>query len=248
MVPSRQKKPIRGYNAETGERLLINRRIKNVIACLLLVSSLCFGCSGGRNEDAYLIRVGELSISLSEFNKAVEAAGEEAFPGEKNIEPAALNDLRMRVLNQLTEELMITAFAKANGISVSKEELDEAVAAIKKDYPDNTFEETLLENAVSYEYWEQKLETRLLVKKVIDSELISKVTITSDDVLAYYNENYPDGTPKDVDADMLNQKIVTHLRQLKAEKVYKDWMETLRSTYPVEVNANVWNRLVGDSK
>ncbi|MBT8341591.1 MAG: hypothetical protein HKP58_20070, partial [Desulfatitalea sp.] len=59
-----------------------------------------------------------------------------------------------------------------------------------------------------------------------------------------YQENYPDGTPEDVDADTLNRKVVTHLRRLKAEQAYKDWIEQLRTQYPVEVNSKVWHRLV----
>jgi len=226
------------------------RQIKHNVAGIALFviagALAAAGCSGSEEGSRYLLRVGDQTVTVADFNTAVEAAGEEVFPGEKEIEQAALNDLRMRVLNQMSEELMISAFAAKKGIKVSREELAEAVSAIKADYPDNTFEETLIENAVSYEFWEKKLATRLLVKKVIDTELVSHVTISSDDVLAYYQKNYPDGTPEDMDADTLNQKVVTHLRQLKAEEAYKKWIEQLHIDYPVEVDGKVWNRLVNN--
>lgn len=230
--------------------LITSMQIKRKAACIVLFvvtgAFTAAGCSSRDEGSRFLLRVGDQTVTVADFTTAVEAAGEEAFPGEKEVELAALNDLRMRVLNQMSEELMIGAFAAKKGIQVSQEEVAEAVSAIKADYPDNTFEETLLDNAVSYEYWEKKLATRLLVQKVINTELVSHVTISSDDVLAYYQENYPDGTPEDMDADTLNQKVVTHLRQLKAEAAYKEWIEQLRVDYPVEVNGKVWSRLVND--
>ncbi len=201
------------------------------------------GCSRDNQENDYLMRVQDISISLIEYKQAVEAAREEAFPGEREIDIEALNDLRIRVLNQLSEEMMIIAFAKANGIAVSETELETAVEEIKADYPDNTFEETLLENAVSFNYWKEKLANRLLINKVIDRELVEKVQITTDDVADYYKTQYPDGVAADEDSDAINKKIVRHLRQQKAEISYKEWIETLRRSYPVDINQKLWENL-----
>lgn len=201
------------------------------------------GCSRDNQGNDYLMRVQDISISLIEYKQAVEAAREEAFPGEREIDIEALNDLRIRVLNQLSEEMMIIAFAKANGIMVSEMELETAVEEIKADYPDNTFEETLLENAVSFNYWKEKLAIRLLINKVIDRELVEKVQITTDDVADYYKTQYPDGVAADEDSDAINKKIVRHLRQQKAEIGYKEWIETLRRSYPVDINQKLWENV-----
>ena len=205
------------------------------------------GCSRDNQGNDYLMRVQDISISLIEYKQAVEAAREEAFPGEREIDIEALNDLRIRVLNQLSEEMMIIAFAKANGITVSETELETAVEEIKADYPDNTFEETLLENAVSFNYWKEKLAIRLLINKVIDRELVEKVQITTDDVADYYKTQYPDGVAADEDSDAINKKIVRHLRQQKAEIGYKEWIETLRRTYPVDINQKLWENVTKHS-
>ena len=55
------------------------------------------------------------------------------------------------------EEILATTFTR------------QAAAEIKKDYPEDTFEKTLLEFAVSYESWETRLRNRLLMEKVVDS-------------------------------------------------------------------------------
>jgi hypothetical protein len=216
---------------------------------LLIVPAIClmfiWHCSRSAQEGGFLIRVGNSAVTVSEFNHAVEAAAEEAYPGEQEISAASQNDLRMRVLNQMAEELIISERAKALGISVSDEELERAVTDIKSDYPDNTFEKTLLENAVSFQAWKKKLATRLLINKVIKSELVDKVEITSQDVAAYFQAHYPDGVPEGENADAIDQKIVQHLRQQKAERMYQEWIKNLRKTYPVHVDQERWNRLVG---
>ena len=85
------------------------------------------------------------------------------------------------------------------------------------------------------------------MKKVIDSELIKNVNITSDDIAAYYQAHYPDGISKDQDSEAINEKIVAHLRHQKAEQAYKDWIENLRQLYPVDVNQRQWEKLLDES-
>lgn len=204
---------------------------------------LC-ACSQKSKEDDYLIRVGQSVVTVAEFKRAVEAAGEEAFPGEEAISPSAINDLRVRVLNQLTEELIITQHAKQLGLHVTEEELEASITKVKADYPDDTFEKTLLENAVSFQSWKQKMATRLLIDKVIDQELVDKVEITSQDISEYFKAHFPDGVPEGEDADRINKRIVQHLRQQKAEKMYQAWIENLRKAFPVDVHEQRWNRLM----
>ena len=209
--------------------------------CLMLF----WHCSRPARDGGYLIRVGNSTVTVLEFKRAVEAAAEEVFPGEQEINAASQNDLRLRVLNQMAEELIISERAKDSGITVSDEELERAVADIKSDYPDNTFEKTLLENAVSFQDWKKKLATRLLVDKVIKSELVDKAEITSQDMAAYFKSHYPEGVPEGENADDINQRIVQHLRQQKAEGMYQAWIKNLREIYPVDINQERWNRLVG---
>lgn len=225
-----------------GYRLVGFAALGLAIAVLLSMS----GCSRDRVGDEYLIKVRSNIVTVSEFKQAMETAREEAFPGDRNPDQAALNDLRIRVLNNLSEELIIVQRAGELGLSVSVAELESAVAAIKADYPDNTFEETLLENAVSYEFWKKKLATRLLVDKVIEKELVDKVQITSEDVGAYYRAHYPQGPPDGEDSEKINEKIVTHLRQQKAEQAYKTWISEMRQTFPVEVNRDQWDRMLSN--
>lgn len=237
----------------SGHHMRLIKRPRRVahpwISACLMMGAVClmmgwWGCTRTSRED-YLIRVGSSMVTVAEFKVRVEATSEEAFPGEESVNPDALNDLRVRILNQLTEELIISERAKQIGVQISDVELDQAVESIKADYPDDTFEKTLLENAVSFSAWKQKMATRMLVDKVIARELVDKVAITSGDVSAYFQAHYPDGAPQGEDADQINKRIVRHLRQQKAEKMYQDWIESLRKMYPADINQQQWNILVG---
>jgi len=105
-------------------------RLSVVISCALFLAT---ACAKDNTANAYLIRVREHQVTLSDFQQAVESAREEAFPEERNIDPEMLNQLRVQVLNQLTEELIIIERGAELGISVSEAELDKALAAIKAD-------------------------------------------------------------------------------------------------------------------
>lgn len=230
-----------------GGRVIIKSSWCHNIGCWLIAlvaigGSLC-ACGSKSVDNQFFIRIGDSTITVLEFKHAVAAAAEEAFPGEREIPVAVRNDLYMRVLNQLTEELLITEYSRTVGLQITEAELDQAVAAIKADYPDNTFEETLLENAVSFQSWRQKLARRLLVEKVIAKELVDQVMINSDDVDAYYQAHYPEGPSEDESAEQINMKIVRHLRQQKAEQMYQGWIEKLRKAHPVMINQNQWDRL-----
>jgi len=217
------------------------------IAVLMLAAAgvmMWTGCTKKKVEETYLIRVKSQSLTASEFKQSVGAALVEAFGGERNIDLAALNELRMRVLKQSSEELMIAAFAADRGITVNEEELNQAVAAVKADYPDDTFEETLLENAVSFQFWQKQMAARLLIDKVIAQELIELVQINSEDIAEYYKANFPNGLPPDDDPEEINQRIVIHLRRQKAEASYQEWIDGLRPLYPIEIDSNSWKELI----
>jgi hypothetical protein len=216
--------------------------IRNV-AALIAIAAIVSSCSQKSPDQDYLIRVNDRVITVDQFKRSVDAASEEAFPGEQNVSFENIQDLRVRVLNQLSEELMIAAHASAIGLSVDDAELTSRVDAIKADYPDDTFQETLLENAVSFESWKQKLAMRMLVEKVVEKELVDQVDITSADVATYIQNHYPDGASDEESPDTTNQKIVRHLRHQKAEKRYPEWIESLRERYPVDVNQERWNQL-----
>ena len=86
------------------------------------------------------------------------------------------------------------------------------------------------------------------MQKVVDNELKSLIVITPEDIASYYEKNYRD-TDTDVESIKetkdINENIIKHLRQQKAEQAYKIWIKELKQKYSIEINSTHWEKLSG---
>ena len=210
---------------------------------------LFLGC-GEKGPDLgneVLIRVGDRVVTILDFNEAFEIS-KIALTHGAGEQSEDLRKAQLRLLNELILEMILLERAHEIGISVTDVELEKAVAAIKSDYPSGEFEKTLLKFAVSYETWESRLKTRLIMEKVIEKELENRITITPEDIAAYYKKNFqgkkgePESTPASGD---INEIIVKQLRREKAEDSYKTWIEELKTKYEIEINREQWEKIAG---
>ena len=227
---------------------------KRIFISLWLIGPIYFlylllGCGekepGLGNE--VLIRVGDRIVTVLDFNEAFEISKIASAP-DTNEPSADLQKGQLRLLNDLILETILLERAGEVGISVSESELENAVAAIKSDYPSGEFEKVLLEFAVSYETWKSRLKKRLIMDKVIEKELENRITITPEDIADYYKKNLQgkkgesESTPT---SDHINEIIVKQLRREKAEEGYKTWIEALKAKYEIEINSEQWEKITG---
>jgi hypothetical protein len=139
----------------------------------------------------------------------------------------------------MTEEKILLERADELGITMTDSQVENALKDIKRDYPDNVFQEILLEYAIPYQSWKEGLKTRLLIEKLITQELGDKIEITQDDISKYYEEHLKDDdTSPDVKAVSkdINDTIIKILRKEKMEKAYALWIKKLKNKYAVEIN------------
>ncbi len=194
-----------------------------------------------------LIRVADRAMTVLDFNNAFEIT---KIAYEDNIKelPDDLRKAKIRLLNQLTVEMILLERAEALRISISEAELEQAVSVIKDDYPEGEFEKTLLEFAVSYDSWKDRLRNRLILEKVIEEELKNRITITPEDISDYYQKNYQgrqEESGADQSSDDINEAIVKQLRRQKAEETYNSWIEALKGQYEIEINSVQWEKITG---
>ena len=205
------------------------------------------GCnpSGSERSDDYLVRSGKRKISAHDFLQAFELA-KTSRPDSVDKNPAALQEARQQLLDEISIELVMLNRAEEVGISVSDAELDAAIAAIKSDYPPGVFEQTLIETAVPFEVWKQRMRSRLLMDKLIQAELGPQVAITPNEVAAYYDQHYrgkAGGADSEEKFQHLKETIVADLQRKKLEDAFADWINGLKQKYPVEVNQPLWTEL-----
>ncbi|MBI9088213.1 MAG: hypothetical protein JEZ12_03260 [Desulfobacterium sp.] len=200
-----------------------------VFLCWLLPGCQEGSAPSGKIED-YLLKAGGLVISDAEFSEELELKRVAYAYGVQN-DPDAYNTLVIDLVSQLSEELVLRCAARGKGIVVSAQELQAAEDGFRADYPDDSFEAMLLENAISHGFWKRRLGIRLLMDRLIQQDLRDRIEITSREILAYYTRN------KDEFESMKDEAaLVASLRMEKAEAEYPDWIKTLEGTYPVSIN------------
>lgn len=201
---------------------------------LVFLCWLLPGCQEGpapsAKTDDYILKSGSLVISDAEFSEELELKRAAYAYGIQN-NPGEYNTLVIDLVSQLSEELVLRCAAKDKGIVVSGQEVQAAEDGFRADYPDDSFEAMLLENAISHGFWKRRLGLRLLFDRVIQQELRDRIEITSQEIVAYYTLH------KDKFESMKDETaLVAILRMEKAEAEYPDWIKTLEATYPVSIN------------
>ena len=144
-------------------------------------------------------------------------------------------------------ETILLKRADELGIQISDATVQEAVAAIKSDYPEGVFEETLLEFAVSYKAWEDRLRIRLIMEKVVDQELKDQIVITPEEISRFYKDKYKAQNldADDKDSKDINEAIIENLRRIKLEEAYQGWIKNLKANYTIDINKAQWKRITG---
>lgn len=216
-----------------------------VAACI--GSLLSPGCMKAPSEpvDTYLVKVGSSTLTVSEFNEVFEIS-KTAYSHSDTMDAQLVADIKLRVLNQLIEEMILLEKAGEVGISISDAELESEVQKIKADYPDGVFDEMLLEAAVSFEAWEKRLKTQLVARKFIQTELEAKITITTEEVARYYAQHFPEDTRRKTDdrqPDITDAMILRMLKNQKVQAAYAEWMKVNRQFVTIDINSQQWDAI-----
>ncbi len=219
------------------------------LICFLWVGYTLVGCSDieRKQKDEYFIKVGDRTITVADFNEAFEIA-KNAYPKNRIQRPDVTREARLRLIQQMTEEMILLERAEELDITITDSQAEKALTDIKRDYPDNVFQEILLEYAIPYQSWREGLKTRLLMEKVITQELGDKIEITHDDISKYYEEHFKDdNTSPDVKAVSkdTNNIIIKILRKEKMEKAYASWIKKLKNKYAIEINKKELEKMTG---
>lgn len=207
--------------------------------CAIIYSSVFLtACSKPEKEKPpeFLIKTTAMMISAEDFSEELDLK-KAAYPYNISENPEEYNEMVIYLVKMLSEEIVLLNAAADKGITVTDQEVQSAEDELKKDYPENSFDQMLLENAISYSLWEKRFKKNMIIDKLIDQELRKKIEITSQDIVEFYKKN-KDAQNHDPDNKTFeNEKeLVSRLRMQKAQDHYDEWMQQLEQNYPVEVN------------
>jgi len=166
------------------------------------------------------------SITVEEFSAVLFPLVEGYHTPPTPQEEVALKNLKKALLDQLIEKRLILNEAQKMGITVSDDELEEALASIKRSYPQGGFDEVVRDEA-ALRQWKERLHQRLLIEKVINR--VSQVTFAIDEntLRKYYKEHRSEFmVPEQVRVRQIVVKdrkdAESILRKLKQEKPFDE--------------------------
>ncbi len=201
-----------------------------VIACLLIFQGCGPGVDPVDEPGPWFLKSGDFLVSPGEFNEELELK-KSAYSYDIQNDADAYNEMVMDLVSILSDELRFFQLASDRGIHISPEEILQAETAFKKDYPEDSFEQLLLENAISYSLWKKRFKRNLLIDKVIQQELTATIEISADDIYKFYQKENVSGIDE--------KQLIDRLRTKKTQSQYDEWIQQLNEIYPVDINTSL---------
>lgn len=158
-------------------------------ACLLLLLCCVFllpaGCSREPSDAGVVARVNGRPIYLHQLEAKYDLS-HLGWSGSVSPSLGKLKEDYNRILSELIAQELIFQVLKEKGIPVSEEELLQAEAKVRTDYPKGMFEQVLVEEYIDLEVWRQQLHAHLAYEKFLTKILRPRISVDPAEAEAYY--------------------------------------------------------------
>lgn len=148
--------------------------------------------SYGKTVDRIVAKVNEDIITLSEVQET--SLPEVMEIKKKFTEPEKsmmIKEAEKRALEALVEMKLQEQRAKARGIFVSEKDIDSAVEDVIKrnNFSEEDLKAILKQQGVSFDEYRERLREQILVSRVINVEIRSKILVTDEEIKEYYDKH-----------------------------------------------------------
>src|SRR6266849_798502 len=158
---------------------------------VLVVAAFAAAATAAEVVEAIVIRVGDRVVTRTQYGKRLRDGLSEI---EQTAQPAEANakkeDFKRNLTNDLISELLIKDRADRLNLSVSSDELKDAVGRLKQQYgltTDQQFNESLQKSGLTRADMEARLSDTLLMNKVFGRELRSREEATDKELRERYD-------------------------------------------------------------
>ena len=168
---------------------------------ILLFLNSCF------NENALIDSVSDNEVLLIINDEGVTSKKfKKMFDRQKKIfrvqdtghlKPEELIWIKNRALDEIVKNTLLTQEIKNNNINIEEHILSRVLKEAREGYPEEAFAKTLKLEDISMDNWEDSIKTNLLINKLIQLEVNSKVSVGDKELRAYFNENIKNFHKKD---------------------------------------------------
>ncbi|HUJ96268.1 MAG TPA: SurA N-terminal domain-containing protein [Terriglobales bacterium] len=165
-----------------------SKREKNGCARLwvgaAVLAALLTGCSSQPGGGDVMATVDGRKIYAADVQKYYEnqTSGSQQQPvGEQAV------SLRLSILRELIDNEILMRRAEKLGLLATDEEVESQLNEIKSPYTNEQFDARLKEKRITLEDFKRDLRRSLTVNKVLNKEITSKINISDQDIVGYYN-------------------------------------------------------------
>ncbi len=142
------------------------------------------------SDDAVIAVVNDEEIHLDRFKKEFKVHKKKfRVQGTGDAASEELLWLKNRTIEQIVQSTLFKQEAKRNNIEINQEELSEAILKTEVGYAEDSFDKQLEFEGLSRKEWENIIENNLLINKLINNFVNSKVSVSDDEMLRYFETN-----------------------------------------------------------
>ncbi|MCX5836722.1 MAG: SurA N-terminal domain-containing protein [Deltaproteobacteria bacterium] len=163
---------------------------------LALWAVILFPCGCQRDDASRAVAtVNDERITLGEFRERL--TGALSYPvGRSSLNPEDEDRLREEVLNHLIDEKIMLSRAAEMALTVSDAEVIKKIEEIKEGYSTEGFEKVLAEQRVHFDAWKKALKKRMILEKLIASDVNAGISVTEEEVRAFYHTHRKEYAPE----------------------------------------------------
>ena len=158
--------------------------------CLNVISCSNVTTPDELNDNAVIAVINDQEIHLDRFKKELKIYKKKfRVQGTGEASPEELLWLKNRTLEQIVQNTLFMQEAKNNNIEINQEELSEAVLKTEVGYAEDSLNKQLEFEGLSRKEWENIIENNLLINKLINNFVNSKVSVSDEEMLRYFEAN-----------------------------------------------------------
>ena len=192
-----------------------------------IILGVCLGiasCSNSSSSDefdskAVVIEINGEKISADQFSNELKVHKKRfRVQFTKELKPGELLWLKNTTLQHIVKRTLLRQEAKQNNISVSQDELDEALLKSEVGYEDDSFNKQLEFEGISHKQWENIIKDSLLTNKLINNFVNSRVSVSDDEMFNYFESHKANFyKPEQVRALHIMVQTEEEIRQIQKE-------------------------------
>ncbi len=154
---------------------------------LLCLFILQIGCKP--SESKILARVGSQTIQASDLKKIFSK-------NQSHLDPELLMDtdgimvVKKIILHQLVERTLLLQIVQEKGVILNPGEEEDMRQRLQSGYPATELNEMLRKKNRTWEEWLQEERERILITKLIDQEVVSKIVVHPKEIEDYYRTHH----------------------------------------------------------